>query len=85
MITAQIVKLSEMQKDTFGIFNWNSYINLRTGEVLEDKNLIYGLWESTRYIDFLKEYLPKNIMEQQVFRSYFVMRTYSIVKKSFNL
>lgn len=54
LITAQIVKLSEMQKDTFGIFNWNSYINLRTGEVLEDKNLIYGLWESTRYIDFLK-------------------------------
>lgn len=51
----QVAKLSTLQKDTFGIFKYNEYIDLRTGEVFKDFNLIQGQWESVHYLNLLKE------------------------------
>jgi len=50
-----VAKLSTLQKDTFGIFSAYDFIDLRTGEVFRDKNLISGLWESVNYLNLLKE------------------------------
>lgn len=50
-----VAKLSTLQKDTFGIFSSYDFIDLRTGEIFRDKDLISGLWESVNYLNLLKE------------------------------
>lgn len=51
----QVARLSALQKDTFGIYNRTEFIDLRTGEVFKDLNLICGLWESVNYLNLLKD------------------------------
>lgn len=51
----QVARLSALQKDTFGIYSRTEFIDLRTGEVFKDMNLIPGLWESVNYLNLLKD------------------------------
>ena len=51
----QVSRLSVLQKDTFGIFSRTEYIDLSTGEVFKDLNLICGQWESVNYLNLLKD------------------------------
>ena len=51
-----LILLETMQTDTFGIFNWQSFINLRTGDVFsaEREDKIMKMWESVNYLENIK-------------------------------
>ena len=46
-------KLVSMEKDTFGIADWKSFVNLRTGEVFDtqgNSDFSMSMWESVTYL-----------------------------------
>lgn len=71
------VKLEAMQTDTFGIYKWGTFINLRTGDTFgtgprDDASM--SMWESVRHLAYRKD-LPAYVYDGTLSMQYFIRQT----------
>lgn len=71
------IKLESMQTDTFGIFKWGTFINLRTGDTFgtgpsDDASM--SMWESVRHLEYRKD-LPAYVYDGTLSMQYFIGQT----------
>ncbi|MBP1531701.1 MAG: hypothetical protein ILA39_06210 [Bacteroidaceae bacterium] len=71
------IKLETMQADTFGLYDWRTLINLRTGDTFGTRNsddARMSMWESVRHLAYRKE-LPPCVYDGTMSMQYFIRQT----------
>ena len=71
------IRLETMQADTFGLYDWQTLINLRTGDTFGTSNsddARMSMWESVRHLAYRKE-LPPCVYDGTMSMQYFISQT----------